>query len=103
MCLIEVSRLATKVAVYGYGCFENTKCITGILLVTLIWTAWIFYFLICYQWVRYGYVAKNYRRLGAVFGTLAFILTIYGFLFVLPAVVLMLYIHFKVPYEKQHA
>ena len=65
----------------------------------LVWSAWILYFIICYRWVRFGYVSKNIRITGAIIGSLALLSTpLYGIIYVLPAVFLMLYIHFRVPY-----
>ena len=84
---------------------ENKRCdklallsISGV----LVWSAWTLYFIICYRWVRFGYVGKNIRILGAIVGSLAILsVPLYGAIYVLPAVLLMLYVHFRVPYSVQ--
>lgn len=65
-------------------------------------TAWYFYFIICYRWIKDCAVAKKTRMLGAFFGGISILVSAgFGLLFTLPSVVLMLYIHFNVPYKKQ--
>ena len=68
----------------------------------LVWSAWALYFIIGYRWVRFGYVGKNIRILGAIVGSLALMsVPLFGVIYVLPAVLLMLYIHIKSPYGAQ--
>ncbi len=69
--------------------------------VILFCTAWLLYFLISYNWIRHKAVSKNLRILGGSIGSISIIITVgMGLLFVLPSVILMLYIHFRVPYAK---
>jgi hypothetical protein len=99
----SIARLLSK---YGASCFDNAWCAkkltSTVLLGILVWVAWGFYFIINYRWIRFGYVEKNIRLVGALVGTCALLFSHpYGVLFVLPAVCLMLYIHFKVPYANK--
>jgi len=55
-------------------------------------------FIICYRGA-FGCVSKKYRIIGATVGTFALLsVSPYGMILVFPAVCLMLYIHFRVPY-----
>ena len=84
---------------------EDKKSCNNLILLSisnfLIWSAWALYFIISYRWVRFGYVGKNIRITGAIVGSLAFLsVPLFAAIYVLPAVLLMVYIHIRVPYSE---
>jgi hypothetical protein len=100
------SNIARLISKYGISCLDNAWCAkkltSTVLFGVLAWVAWGVYFIINYRWIRFGYVEKNIRVIGASIGTCALLFSHpYGFLLVLPAVFLMLYIHFKAPYANK--
>ncbi|OMH33543.1 hypothetical protein [Motiliproteus sp. MSK22-1] len=97
-------QVASIIAQFGPSCAENSWCAERLSSITvfavLAWSAWGLYFIINYRWIRFGYVEKKIRILGAFVGTCALLSAhLYGVFMVLPAVLLMLYIHFKAPYS----
>lgn len=102
---VKPRNLAKIWAECEFSVTEDKRCTKLTLLsmsAALVWSAWVLYFIISYRWVRFGYVGKNIRIIGAVLGSLAlFSVPLFGAVYVLPAVLLMLYIHIRVPYNAQ--
>ncbi len=97
-------KIAHIIAKFGIDCSGNSWCeeelFSNLVFGVLAWCAWVLYFIINYRWVRFGYVQKNIRIAGALIGICALLSAhIYGVILVLPAVLLMLYIHFRVPHS----
>lgn len=77
---------------------DDNPLFLGISVIVML-AAWACYCLICYKWAMNNYVEKKLRVIGASFGVACILMTAgFGLLFAFPAVALMLYIHFRVPY-----
>jgi len=101
---VKPRNIAETFAKCEFSSTEISQCYEKLMLLAisdiLVWSAWALYFIICYRWVRFGYVSKKIRIIGAIVGTFALLsVPVFGMIYVLPAVFLMLYIHFRVPYN----
>jgi hypothetical protein len=80
---------------------SDAKDIFTIIAVIIFSTAWFFYFIICYSWIRTRPIPKKTRILGATFGCTSILMTVgLGLFFTFPSVGLMIHIHRTVPYKK---
>ena len=100
---VPINQIAMLIGKFGSSCLDNSWCTERLyvsIIRAILWpTAWGFYFIISYRWVRFGYVGKKIRIAGATVGTCALLAShIFGIFLTLPAIILMLHIHFKVPY-----
>jgi hypothetical protein len=82
--------------------YTKDNIILEFVLCTLIWSAWFYYFKISIKWIKYNYVEKLPRIIGATLGITCILITGgYGLFIALPSIILMLYIHYNVPYDQQ--
>lgn len=90
---VEVFDFVTSIA--KFDAKTVSLFLAGIVCVSVFSIAWILYFYIGYQWIKFNKVSYTLKHYGVIFGFLSVIFALFvGAVFAAPAILLMLYINY---------